>query len=302
MPDIIFRLAQRSDVPQLAQWLVRICENPKHHCMHSWSGEDAVDLGGLLLKYLADGELVYVLAFQGENLVGAMGCEYDEELHRGWLHGPHAEIDDWESPSEELFARVLEVLPSFIATLDAYPNTANVRAVGFYGRRGFAKVGDVSHVYGLTPGDRVASREAPCRTFQKCHEPSFLELFGALFPNAYYSGRRILNMVGSSCRVFVIAEGVEVLGFAAGCTDEGSKTGEVQFVGVREDRRGKGLGRRLLRTAVDWLFDDAAVSEVLLNVRQDVPHARNLYESVGFRRRHTGIGLRKTVSVPRQDC
>ena len=302
MPDITFRLAQRSDYPQLARWLVRICENPQQHCMHSWSGEDAVALSRLLLKYLADRELVYVVAFQGENLVGAMGCEYDEELHRGWLHGPHVKIDDWESLAEELSARVLEALPSSITILDAYPNTANTRAVDFYGRRGFKKVGDVSHVYGLTSGDRVASQEAPCGPLQKCHEPSFLELYHTLFPDAYYSGRRILNMVGSSYRVFVTAEGTDVLGFAAGSVDEGSKTGEVQFVGVREDLRGKGLGRRLLRTAVDWLFNDAAVFEVFLNVRQDVPHARSLYESVGFKHRYTGIGLRKTESGPGQDC
>lgn len=297
MSEIAFRLAQRSDIPMLARWLVQICENPQQHCMHSWSGEDAADLGGLLLKYLVDGELVYVLAFQGENLVGAMGCEYDEELHRGWLHGPHAEIDDWESPAEELFARVLEALPSSITILDAYPNTANTRAVDFYGRRGFARVGDVSHVYGLVSGHRVASREAPCGPLEKCHEPSFLELYHTLFPDAYYSGRRILNMIGSSYRVFVVAEGTDVLGFAAGSADEGSKSGEVQFVGVREDRRGKGLGRRLLRTAVDWLFDDAAMSQVFLNVRQDVPHARSLYESVGFKHRYSGISLRKDKAV-----
>ena len=296
MSDITFRLAERSDYPLLARWLVRACEDPQQHCMHSWSGEDAADLGGLLLKYVADGELAYVLAFQGENLVGAMGCEYDEELHRGWLHGPHVRLGDWQSLAEELYARILEALPPSVTILDAYPNTANTRAVDFYGRRGFERVGDVSHVYGLTSESRVVSPRAPCDPLQKCHEPSFLKLYHTLFPNAYYSGRRILSMIGASYRVFVIVEGTDVLGFAAGSVDEGSKTGEVQFVGVREDRRGKGLGRRLLRTAVDWLFDDAAVSEVSLNVRQDVPHALRLYESVGFKHRYTGIGLRKTES------
>jgi len=302
MPDITFRLARQNEYPGLAQWLVRVCENPHQHCMHSWSGEDSADLGVLLLKYLADGELVYVLACQGENLVGAMGCEYDEELHRGWIHGPHAKSDDWELLAEELFARVLEALPSSITILDAYPNTANTRAVDFYGRRGFEKVGDVSHVYGLTSESRVVSPVAPCGLLQKRHEPSFLELYHSLFPDAYYSGRRILNMVGSSYRVFVIVEGTDVLGFAAGSVDEGSKTGEVQFVGVREDRRGKGLGRRLLHAAVDWLFDGAAVSEVTLNVRQDVPHALRLYESVGFKHRYSGIGLRKDEAVSGQGC
>ena len=238
----------------------------------------------------------HVLAFQGENLVGAMGCEYDEELHRGWLHGPHAKIDDWDSLAEDLFVRVVEALPPSVTILDAYPNTANTRAVDFYGRHGFSEVGGVSHVYGLTSESRVASRAAPCVRLQKCHEPSFLELYHTLFLNAYYSGRRVLSMIGSSYRVFVISEGVDVLGFAAGSANEGSKSGEVQFVGVREDRRGKGLGRRLLCAVVDWLFDGAAVSEVTLNVHQDVPHARSLYESVGFTRRYSGLGLRKTES------
>jgi len=292
--ETAFRLAQRSDIQRLVRWLVRLCEDPKRHCMHSWSGEGAADLGGLFLKYFDDGELVYLLAFQGEALVGAMGCEIDEELHRGWLHGPHVGLGDWESMAESLFARVLEALPPSITTLDAYPNTANTQAVSFYRRRGFSEVGGVSHVYGLAAAGWTASQRALCDRLQECHEPSFLQLYCALFPNAYYSGQRILDMIGPSYRVFAIAEGADVLGFAAGSADEGSRSGEVQFVGVREDRRGNGLGRRLLCAVVDWLFDEAAVSEVTLNVRHDVPHAQNLYESVGFTCRYSGIGLRKT--------
>jgi len=296
MSEIAFRLAQRGDVPGLARWLVRLCEDPKQHCMHTWSGEDAADLGGLLSKYFDDGELVYVLAFRGESLVGAMGCEIDEELQRGWLHGPHVGLGDWESMAEELSAGVVAALPPSINTLDAYPNTANTRAADFYRRRGFSEIGGVSYVYGMAAEDWVASGGTSCTPLEEGHEPSFLKLYRALFPNAYYSGQRILSMLGSSHRVFVIAEGLEILGFAAGCADEDSRSGEVQFVGVRQDRRGEGLGRRLLQAVVDWLFGEVAVSEVTLNVRQDVPHARSLYERAGFTRRYAGVGLRRAES------
>ncbi|MGC9335875.1 MAG: GNAT family N-acetyltransferase [Anaerolineae bacterium] len=55
-------------------------------------------------------------------------------------------------------------------------------------------------------------------------------------------------------------------------------------------------GRRLLLSAIDWLLDRAGVSRVCLNVGEELVHARSLYESVGFKLRYTGIGLKKALT------
>ena len=57
--------------------------------------------------------------------------------------------------------------------------------------------------------------------------------------------------------------------------------GDVQTLGVRADRQGSGLGRRLL----DELLHEARrrrVRDVFLEVRADNPAAQSLYERAGF--------------------
>ncbi|MFC1849324.1 hypothetical protein ACFL27_03860 [candidate division CSSED10-310 bacterium] len=88
MENIIFRVAQRDDYQKLAEWLVHVSQAPEQHCLHTWSGQSAAGLQQELLKYWDESELCYVLAQRNDQLAGAMGSEYDQNLGRGWLHGP----------------------------------------------------------------------------------------------------------------------------------------------------------------------------------------------------------------------
>jgi len=296
MQDVIFRVAQRDDYKELASWLVAMGQAPEQQCLHTWSGQSADALWGQLLDYWDASELCTIVAWQDGRLVGAMGSEYDQELERGWLHGPHAATEDWDAITTALFTRLLAELPGCIRQLDAYLNVENARGRRFYARQGFTERENLSHEFWLTPADRVVSGDRRCRLIGKPHEASFKRLYEALFPNAYYSGERVLHMIGQSHQVLIIAQGDEVLGFVVVSVDEGLSMGEIQFLGVREEHRRQGVGRRLLLAAIDWLLDHAGVSWICLNVGEELVHARSLYESVGFRLRFTGVGLRKTLS------
>lgn len=297
MQEIIFRVAQRKDYQYLSRWIVEVSQSPEQHCLHSWASESADELCQQLLGYLDDSELCYILAFQHDNIVGAMGSEYDEELGRAWLHGPHAITENWTTIASGLFTRVLQELSDAITDLNAYLNIENIRGDEFYTQQGFKEKDYRSHEYWLLPADRVALREIPCEVLEKQHEASFVKLFHAIFPMAYYSGERILKMIGASHQVFVAVEKNAVAGFVVVSIDESSITGEVQFLGVREDQRGQGYGKQLLLSATNWLLDKANVSKIALNVADDLANARGLYESVGFTLKFTGLGLRKTLET-----
>jgi ribosomal protein S18 acetylase RimI-like enzyme len=290
MEEIDFQVAKREDYQELTRWLVRVSQAPEQHCLHTWSGQSSAGLRQQLLGYLDDSELCYLLALHDGRLAGAMGAEYDEELGRGWLHGPHVFAGDWDPIAAELFGRLLAELPSKIQQFDVFLNVENKRARRFYARRGFEEREHASHDFWLVPGDRIPAGERGCVPIGEEQEASFKQLYAALFPTAYYSADRVLQM--ESHRVFVAAEGARVLGFAVTSVEEGD-AGEVQFLGVREDCRRQGYGRRLLLSAVEWLLDVAGVSRVTLNVGDELVQARGLYESVGFRLRFTGIGVRR---------
>ncbi|MBC6464590.1 ribosomal protein S18-alanine N-acetyltransferase [Actinomadura alba] len=83
----------------------------------------------------------------------------------------------------------------------------------------------------------------------------------------------------------------EIVGYA-GLAAAGGQ-GDVQTIGVRSDRRGRGIGAALLTA----LLDEAARRDcevVFLEVRADNEAARKLYERFGF----TEISVRKRYYQP----
>jgi ribosomal protein S18 acetylase RimI-like enzyme len=91
----------------------------------------------------------------------------------------------------------------------------------------------------------------------------------------------------------VHAEGDAVLGYIYAAIEDGSGEGTIEFLGVQADARRRGVGRRLLLTALNWLFQVKNVSEVGLTVSDEDTDARALYEGVGFGLKHTGLNLRR---------
>ena len=296
MKNIIFQSVQRDDYGELTEWLVRMSQTPEQHCLHSWSGERAEELRRQLVSYCDDSELCYVVARQDGHLVGAMGSEYDEDLGRGWLHGPHAALNnsDADAIMAELFKRLLEQLPSGIRQFDAYLNVENIRGRRFYKDQLFKEREYLSHVLWLTRDTRSVSGDTGCMPLEKEHEASFKQIYKRLFPSAYYNADRVIEMIGQHYQIFVTTEGYDVLGFVVVSAEGRQSSGEIHFFGVHEDHRRQGYGRRLLLTAIDWLFDSAEASQICLNVGEELAQARDLYERVGFRLRFSGIGLRKT--------
>jgi ribosomal protein S18 acetylase RimI-like enzyme len=294
MERLLYRVAQRDHYQELAEWLVHISRSPERHCLHSWSGQNSDALWQQLLSYLDDAELCYIIAHRNSTMVGAMGSEYDEELGRGWLHGPHVMNEIWDDIASELYTRLLKEIPACITQLDAYLNIANVRGRRFYARRGFKERESLSHEFWLTTDDRAVSSDRSYTLLDERHEASFIRLFDTLFPTAYYSGQRILRMLGGSHQVLVVADEGEVLGFAVVSIEKNLSMGEIQFLGVREDCRGRDYGKSLLLMTIDWLLDSVGVSRVSLSVGEELIHARSLYESVGFKLQFTGVGLQKT--------
>jgi ribosomal protein S18 acetylase RimI-like enzyme len=297
LEQTIFRIAQRDDLRELADWLVQLSQVPEQHCLHTWSGQTPADLHRQLLEYWDASELRYVLARRDGQLVGAMGSELDEELGRGWLHGPHAALGDWDALAAALFTRLLTALPASIDQLDTYLNVTNRRGRRFYVRQGFEEREQRGYDFLLTPETRTVAGDGGGVPLKAQHHASFKALFEALFPTAYYSAERIIDMTGRSHHVLVLAEGCEVQGFVVVSVAEGLSTGEIQFVGVRESCRRQGVGRRLLLSAVDTLLDRVGVSAISLNVSQDLAGAQRLYESVGFGLRYIGVGFRKALGI-----
>ncbi|PSP84786.1 ribosomal-protein-alanine N-acetyltransferase [Halobacteriales archaeon QS_1_68_17] len=90
--------------------------------------------------------------------------------------------------------------------------------------------------------------------------------------------------------VFLVAEDADdgVVGYvvASAVPNHGRALGHVKDLAVHPDRRGEGIGRRLLSAAISGLAA-RNVGRVKLEVRRSNERARSLYRRFGFEHRRT---------------
>lgn len=74
----------------------------------------------------------------------------------------------------------------------------------------------------------------------------------------------------------------KVLGFFCYLVDLSTNEGKLRFIIIDPSQRGKGLGKEMLRLAVEYAFNITKADAVQLNVFSENMRARRCYEGVGF--------------------
>jgi GNAT superfamily N-acetyltransferase len=292
--NIAIRPAQKDDFEIISKLIADQNKNPETHCIQSDTGNDYQSIRNEITRLDLDSGICFMVAFQGEQLIGTLGCELDEELGRGWVRGPFviANPDDWENTSSSLLQGLLNTLPSTIHWLDSFLNIANKRGNNFYLSHGFKKLRLV-HVYVAAAPENPSGLSDICESLHPNQAQDFITLHERVFPQTYATGQRILDKINDHHQVFVYTQRSELSGYLYAAIEEESGDGIVEFVGVREEARGKGIGRQLLLSAFHWFFEVKGVSQATLVVNDNLTNARSLYESVGFKLKYTGVHTRK---------
>jgi ribosomal protein S18 acetylase RimI-like enzyme len=290
----IIRLACREDFEIISRLIANQSKQPETHCIQSDTGEEYQSIQRELVQLDLSSALCFVAAFQDDQLIGALGSELDEELGRGWLRGPFivASTDDWDSAASALLEGLVARLPPAIHWLDSFLNIANTRGNEFYLNHGFHQL-RLAHVYVAAAPKQPVDLARPCETLTPQQAQAFIALHQAVFPQTYATGQRILDKLGDDHQVFVYTQSGELLGYLYAAIEEDSGDGSVEFVGVRADARGRGIGRQLLHTALRWFFEVKQVPQATLVVNDNLTNARSLYEKVGFGLKYTGVHARK---------
>jgi RimJ/RimL family protein N-acetyltransferase len=292
--DYSIHVASKGEFPQIADLFFEQNRVPERQCLHSSVGDRAEDILQIMMKWEEISEIIFIVAPKGESVVGVLGSEFDEELGRGWLWGPSTLEQDWQLVSIRLYQALLAALPASIRQLGAFLNILNQQGRDFYRDLGFSGT-NLAHVYSAKGLAKSVNASEFCRQLSVEYHPGFATLHNTIFPGAYYSAERVIEQSDDHNQVFIYPEDNQVLGYVYASFSGDSKEGEVEFLGVRQDSRGRGIGRQLLQTALWWLFSELNASQVTLTVNQDNVNARALYESVGFQLRYTGIGLERRL-------
>jgi GNAT superfamily N-acetyltransferase len=289
------RLARRDDFPDIAALIDGQNKTPETQCLISGEGYESIHRQ--MVAYDDISEICFAVAVGDDDgrLVGAFGSEFDEELGRGWLWGPFVLAGHLEPLASALFEELLEILPPTVRQLDSFLHVANRQGHRFYLDHGFRK-DCLAHVYVADRPEAPIALSEPCPAFEHRCAGSLIALHDATFPNTYETGPGMIAKIDADHQVFCWTAGDDVLGYVYATAAEVAAEGCLDFLGVRADARRRGLGRRLLLTALKWLFEVKQVMQVSLTVYDDQTPARSLYEAVGFRLKHSGWSYQRDLT------
>ncbi|MCC7429960.1 GNAT family N-acetyltransferase [bacterium] len=291
---MILRQAEKKDLKKVAELVVRHCKDEKTQCVQSCADQSAENLEKEFSE-LYD-ELIFILAFEGKKLVGVLCCEFALKNGRGWTKGPFAETKNFDKTATELLAKLLELLPQKIRTLNSFLNIRNEQGNNFYFSKGFEKTG-LSHVYVVLPPKEIIVFSKLCPSLEKQNENDFVKLHDSIFPQTHFSGEDILTQLDEDHKVFLYLEKNELLGYIFATTEKINQEGFIEFIGTKENFRGKGIGKELLLNALKWIFEVKKMPQTSLGVNDKLANARSLYEKVGFRLKFTGLHTRKNLDA-----
>ena len=147
---------------------------------------------------------------------------------------------------------------------------------------------------------RSARKAKPVKELLRVREargadvPAMVDLLGYLFKQeadfvpAPDKQRRALKLILAQPtigRLFVLTQGSEILGMVSLLftisTAEGGKVAWLEDMVIHPEKRGKGMGTRLLRAAIDWARREG-ITRVTLLTDGDNKGARRLYSRHGF--------------------
>lgn len=230
-------------------------------------------------------------------VIGFFGIEMDRKLRRSWLFGPLVDHPDWERIADLLYASATAALPAEITDQEIFCHTLNSRVQDFAQRQGF-----VFHTEGtvqtLDVADRDRVKSFAGLEFTEEYLPQFSSLHAELFPKTYYSAEQLVELSREEDKCLLVhTEDGDLAGYVFVQARPASRDGYIDFIGVAQDHRRQGIGRRLVAQAVDWAVQKPFVERITLTVNSDNEAALNLYHSAGFITESVSRAYRKQTGV-----
>lgn len=279
---------------ELVQFVARLNSDGAHHI--GFFGEGEADIRASLAECLIPPAEGFRLAYEEDRLVGVFGVDADPEINRAWLFGPIVEHEDWQTIADQLYARVLPLIPVTIRDYDLFSDIQNTRLETFAARHGFPLHSE-NAVLTLTREKYTPSgaRRTQILAFREDFFEAFETLHKTLFPNGYFSARQMIQKIDENHQLFLAVEDHRLLGYNFCKIEPTSESGYVDFIGTDASARGRGIGADLLAAGIDWMLSAATTQRISLTVNADNAEARRLYEKFGFVTERVMRGYRKQV-------
>ena len=269
------RRARPEEREAVAAYIARRNADPASHI--GYCGTQASEVAHALdtLWDEASWHTLFVVAEDGGRLVGVCGVDADRASGHGEVWGPFGEA----AIADRLWPALLDLAPQDLTRFSLFAEVRNEAVLGFARTHGFEP----------RTGQWILSF-APSQLAGLPASPDLVEPDGAavaalhdqLFPGTYYDGRELLKRQNAHRRLFAAQVAGRLVGYLYAEAEPAFGEGRIEFVGVTEAARGRGIGAQLLAEGLRWLFGFEGMGPITLCVGEDNPAAIGLYRKVGF--------------------
>lgn len=280
--------------------------DPERHCAYLGENADSISIDIANVADADGGDWTdgaWVALDDDRDVVGWLLAETDSEIGRIWWWGPvvadttRLPIGLRDGTMDQLFraaSSTLDALSEHELAVDDRSETMRSfgRRNGFVAEEASAMLRTAPFAADSWTGDDKVI------ALNDRHHASVIELHDTLFPNTHTPGPKLVEAIDDVRLVVERGDdesGQRVAGYVAvEAQTDGSLY--IDFLGVAHDRRGLGVGRRLVSEAMR-LGELGGATHAHLTVRVGNTAARRLYSSLGFVEESVLLPLRRGFSL-----
>lgn len=272
---------------EAAAFVARLQAEPSRHI--GYFGEEVGEIVDAIGEWTDPTNCL--LLYETEHITGFIGVDYDTtDIKRAWIHGPL--VENWDTHADLLYTTALEqLIPAEITSYELYGDAVNSNLAQLAERHGYKGLLGAA-LLSISRNQAVQLPEVQVDELSVEQYDVFKRLHDTIFPKTYYSGRQIIDLIDATHRVFVTTENDQLLGYLY-ATVHTETEGYIDFLGVAESDRRRGIGKQLITAATHWLFTFDAIKTVALTVNDDNHAAIALYQQIGYTHARTLKAFRK---------
>lgn len=285
-------LCRTTQFDEIVRFVTRLNGQPEHHIGFFGSRED--DIRQTLAALDPPVHESFVAAEEDGALVGLMGVEFDVEIGRAWLFGPLVDHPDWQILADQLYDAVKPLLPDDIHELDIFCDIHNQNCRTFATKHGFlmrkeAAILNLSReLFGPVP-------PMAAEPYAEIYFSQLEALHDLLFPETYYTAQQMVEKQDAETHLLVAAANGQLQGYIFFKVEPEAGQGYIDFIGVAEPYRNRGIGKRLLAAAVRVMAATPEVQVISLTTTPSNAGAMQLYAGMGFTMERTMAAFRKEL-------
>lgn len=282
-----------TNLEELATFLEVINNN---HCYHiGYCGEDKKEIYDTLTNDFSDIDIMksFVVAYDEDNIIGALGFDVDEENKSAEVWGPFIKSgEEYPQMANDLWKALEDIIPFKLNKYQFFVNEKNTLARQFIENKNGKENGQ--HLILRTDRNSLTNgQDMHIKTYDPSFHQSFSALHNLVFPNTYYNSEQILSRISEDNRLFIIQDNKDIKGYVYVEAIPIHGEGAIEYIAVSPDHQRQGIATKLMNAALCHLFSYDIIEEIKLSVGANNKAAIALYMASGFQIKYTLITYKK---------